>query len=211
MTVNIGNDGDYLYIDEGGVQIAMTDDNNFVVRSIDQLPYCSSNLSSIGKVSGLSSIKTAPKSGWDSEMLAQSGYGYVLRYEYNAEGFMCNSYTRLYVEEYMTNTAGGIIGARVKYQAPFYPENALCFQHTNALLCVSNNYTDTIKIFNYIPFTVDVQRYSGTLTASDLKVEWTNDEIIISISGTDNFSTGEMGVNLTDQTEMVQCIPVWIR
>lgn len=209
VTVNIGNDGGYLYIDEGGVQIAMTDDNNFIVRAINQLPYCSSNLSSIGKVPGLSFVRTAPKSGWDSEMLAQSEYGYVLRTADNSEEFMYNIYTRLYVEEYMTNTAGGIIGARVKYQAPFYPDNTLCFEYRNAYLCESNNYADTLKILHYIPFTVDVQVLSGNLNPSDLKVEWTEEEITFSY--TNYYDIGDMVAIFNDQTNTEQRIPVSIR
>ena len=128
VTANIRNDGNYLYInwdDEEGYRVqtglGINDANNF------EADYNGSDgIVCVGKVSGIGSIKKVPQSGWSKKCAVQPGYGYVLR----AKGYRFNSntesyeysdyrYVRFYVVDYMEGTSGGIIGATIKYQAPW--------------------------------------------------------------------------------------------
>ena len=66
-------------------------------------------------------ITSKPETGWGSLASAEPGNGYVLRFKH-ARSFSADlpvTYVRFYVVEWLTNTSGGIMGARVKYQHPF--------------------------------------------------------------------------------------------
>lgn len=86
----------YIYIDDG---------NNFSGSY--------SYFASIGKVRGLGNVSDIPTSGWASQVAVNPGYGYVA---YNGGD---NQFYRIYVEDYIVSTGGGIIGADIKYQTPF--------------------------------------------------------------------------------------------
>ena len=126
ITANIRNDTHDLSIywkDEEGYSVntglRINDANNFYVTYGD--------IVCVGKVSGIGSIKKVPQSGWSNTCAVQPGYGYVLR----AKGYRWNNnskrdeysddyrYVRFYVVDYMEGTSGGIIGATIKYQAPW--------------------------------------------------------------------------------------------
>lgn len=68
----------------------------------------------IGRTNGLAAIRSVPQAGWAEEVTALPGYGCVA--EYNGV------YCRIYVVDYMLDTAGNRIGVVLKYQAPFTPE-----------------------------------------------------------------------------------------
>ena len=70
------------------------------------------NIVSIGKVSGLASIKNIPETGWSNQTAVIPGYGYVYRWSQSNQKY----YARIYVVDYMTSTTGGIMGATIKYQ-----------------------------------------------------------------------------------------------
>jgi len=75
----------------------------------------------IGKVNGLGKITSIPQSGWAEHVAVMPGYGYVGREDGGV--YVGNyNYVRIYVVDYIL-AAGtdGIIGADVKYQAPFVP------------------------------------------------------------------------------------------
>lgn len=124
---NIRNDDNNLYIkweDEEGYSVntglKINDANNFVAEYGD-----SDGIVCVGKVSGIGSIKKVPQSGWSGKCAVQPGYGYVLRskgYRFNSNTERYDSdyrYVRIYVVDYMEGTSGGIIGATIKYQAPW--------------------------------------------------------------------------------------------
>lgn len=69
----------------------------------------------IGRTNGLAAIRSVPQAGWAEEVTALPGYGCVA--EYNGV------YCRIYVVDYMLDTAGNRIGVVLKYQAPFTPES----------------------------------------------------------------------------------------
>ena len=127
ITANIRNDNDGtdLYIiwdDEEGYRVytglSINDANNFETFG---------EIVCVGKVSGIGSIKKVPQSGWSGTCAVQPGYGYVLRakgyrWNYNSESMEYSDdyrYVRVYVVDYMEGTSGGIIGATIKYQAPW--------------------------------------------------------------------------------------------
>lgn len=70
------------------------------------------HIACIGNVNSLSKIKTIPNSGWTSEVAVHPGQGYVIQ---NKHGDFCR-YARLYVEDWIESTDGGIIGAVIRYQ-----------------------------------------------------------------------------------------------
>lgn len=94
-----------LYIDKG---------NNF--NCTGTMSFCV-----IGEVAGLGNIRSVPEQGWASKVSVLPGYGYVARvYSYSSGDYF---YARLYVIEYIVNTSKEILGARIKYQTPFFPDN----------------------------------------------------------------------------------------
>lgn len=78
-------------------------------------------IADVGKVKGLGAIKNIPASGWTDEVSVIPGHGYVTR---AINGPYKGQYARIYVERYMTTTGDLIIGADVKYQAPWNPSTS---------------------------------------------------------------------------------------
>lgn len=83
---------------------------------------------SIGETSGLGAIRNRPEKGWAFQSAVIPKCGYILRHKSMSDkngkptrdGY---NYCRIYVVDYIKSTDGGIIGATVKYQSPFIPEN----------------------------------------------------------------------------------------
>ncbi len=71
---------------------------------------------SVGKIKGLGNILHIPEKGWSDEIAVVPGCGYIYK-----DGV--GGYCRIYVVDYIKSTGGGIIGATIKYQSPFIPEN----------------------------------------------------------------------------------------
>ena len=106
-----GPGGRPLYISGNDIMIGMTAANNFYSFYYDMQ---GNQIANIGKVNGLGAIKRIPNSGFVSQTSVEPGCGYVIK-GYNG------TYARLYVVDWTTNTSGGIIGAKVKYQYPWNP------------------------------------------------------------------------------------------
>ncbi len=128
VTANIRNDGGSLHMDwedEEGYRVntglSINDANNFVAGYIIYAEDSyNDGIVCVGKVSGIGSIKKVPQSGWSRTCAVQPGYGYVLRsLEKKSGQFGDYRYVRIYVVDYMEGTSGGIIGATIKYQAPW--------------------------------------------------------------------------------------------
>lgn len=103
------------------IPIQIDDINNFTTPN-GWLPGL--EIISVGQVSGLGGIKTIPQSGWSSSVAVVPSCGYVVATPWQEDGSINNDelcYARLYVEDYIVSTSGGIIGAKVKYQSPFIP------------------------------------------------------------------------------------------
>jgi hypothetical protein len=84
------------------------------------------SICNLGAMSGLGNITKIPTSGFTApsslnrSVACEEGHGYVIKIEQEEDGSN-PEYLRLYVVEPIVNTAGGIMGAKVKYQHPFEP------------------------------------------------------------------------------------------
>ena len=93
--------------------------------------YYNASICNVGVVNGLGNIKSVPTSGWSTNNVAcETGHGYVIRIkcyqryksglgneDYDGDVF----YARIYIVEPIITTAGGIAGAKVKYEFPWNP------------------------------------------------------------------------------------------
>lgn len=88
---------------------------NFCIDEADNFSgYGRDRFASIGTVKGLGNVAYIPKSGWANKIAVTPGQG-VVAYDHNSGNFY-----RIYVIGYTVGTNGGIIGADIKYQTPFY-------------------------------------------------------------------------------------------
>ena len=127
VNMNNGSSGNYINIGLGDYygDIHIDAANNFAGYTT----YV--EFASVGEVSGLSKITSIPTSGWATSAAVVPGTGYVARRTIQGQCYVGDSersyrwyysfykYVRLYVVEHTVNTAGGIMGATVKYQSPF--------------------------------------------------------------------------------------------
>ncbi|MBQ8227246.1 MAG: DUF5036 family protein [Bacteroidaceae bacterium] len=74
---------------------------------------------SLGPVNGLGNVAHIPTSGWASSVAVIPGHGYVAYSAGDSYWGTPQRWYRIYVTDYIVSTSGGIIGAKVKYQAPF--------------------------------------------------------------------------------------------
>lgn len=100
----------------------------FEIDDADNIDPLGGDVAAVGKVSGLGNIRNRPEKGWADQSAVIPGYGYIIRYESSkyADGTPTRdgyTYCRIYVVDYIKSTGGGIIGATIKYQSPFIPEN----------------------------------------------------------------------------------------
>lgn len=200
VTVNIGNDGNNIMLTENtGIKIQQ--DNNFIIYNTHRM----ADIVSMGKAYGLLDVDIVPNAGWSKVVAVLPNYGYLIR-EYNYGHF---TYIRLYVEDYIIDTTGGIIGACVKYQYPFYPDNTLCLDTLSDafFLKESNNYTCTIGILHYVPFEVSTNA-SGNVRDTDLEVEYTENEITISLRHWIAETAASWRVTLTDASGIEQSLDI---
>jgi len=141
---------------EGTVVLSMRDYDNGDIR-IDNIYINKESWSgsgchfvSVGEVSGLGNIETIPTTGWAEQVGVYPGYGYVAYNSYK------DTYYRLYVKEYIAGTSGGVIGAEVKYQKPFYGKDETVSLETKNLSFTADGGAETLyfKKTSLIPFTV---------------------------------------------------------
>lgn len=95
----------------GAVALSISSSNNFF---FPEGGYSLADIASVGRVNSLSGITTIPNSGWCDEIAVHPGTGYVVRCRSNdTDSF---HYGRVYVEEWIESTSGGIIGAVLWYE-----------------------------------------------------------------------------------------------
>jgi hypothetical protein len=77
----------------------------------------------VGQVTGLGDVTEKPSSGWSTTVAVEVGHGYVVRFKKSKNYSTANLpyvYARVYVvENLISSTSGGVIGAKIKYQTPF--------------------------------------------------------------------------------------------
>lgn len=109
-----------IHINDGYTHLGITSSNNFKVVGL--YDWAESEIVCVGNVSGLSRINNIPNSGWTQQAAVQPGQGYIIRrkkssdemYEFYYSQFC--TYARVYVEDWIEGTSGGIIGAVIRYQ-----------------------------------------------------------------------------------------------
>lgn len=114
---------------EGTIAISMLNDRSTEIGDVEMneannFKLSSGNIASIGTVKGLGNVDYIPTTGWAREVAVRPGNGYVVAenaYPYDGTNY---TFTRIYVEDWITGITGGIIGADVKYQKPFYGAKA---------------------------------------------------------------------------------------
>lgn len=80
-------------------------------------------VANVGQVTGLGDVTEKPSSGWSNTVAVEVGHGYVVRFKksgYYSTANLPYVYARVYVvENLISSTSGGVIGAKIKYQTPF--------------------------------------------------------------------------------------------
>lgn len=130
---SLGNGGDAVPDPEGTVLVSVRNENNgktvvnlpevgdfYIDKGDNFVPnYSGLEFCSVGAVNGLGNVREAPSGGWAPKVAVQEGTGYFVRYKRDSYYV----YARLYVEKYILSAANTILGAYVKYQSPYEPEN----------------------------------------------------------------------------------------
>lgn len=120
-----GNDRIYLLsvddtINYSGnwVCLGISSSNNFYV--VEEHTYNASysycDIACVGGVSSLGKINNIPNSGWTDEIAVQPGQGYIIRHWDSKKKSRYFKYARVYVEEWIEGTSGGILGAVIRYE-----------------------------------------------------------------------------------------------
>ncbi len=111
----------------GTIQLSMRNSDNGQTE-LDQIYIENENFrghkgthyfTSLGPVNGLGNVAHIPTSGWASSVAVIPGHGYVAYSAGDSYWGTPQRWYRIYVTDYIVSTSGGIIGAKVKYQAPF--------------------------------------------------------------------------------------------
>ena len=106
-------------------------------------------LASVGQVKGLGNVSSIPKAGWATQVAVKPNNGYVA-YDVNS-----NTFYRIFVEDFIEGTSGGVIGAEVKYQKPFKGvDEKISLDETSLAFSAGGGIqTLTFKNSSIIPFT----------------------------------------------------------
>lgn len=101
------------------IDLGINNANNFIIGA--DIDSSIGRIINVGKVKGLAGIKTIPETGWSEELAVIPRNGYILSGE-ASYGDYSKQYARIYVVDYITSTSGGIIGATIKYQPNWNPD-----------------------------------------------------------------------------------------
>lgn len=108
ISMNILNNGETFELGNYGYNIVIDAGNNFKNESSSLVEFVD-----LGKMRGLGNITSIPIDGWSSSVSVKPEHGYVIYFS------SYKVYVRLYVEKYLTDATGNIIGFTVKFQQPF--------------------------------------------------------------------------------------------
>ncbi len=169
VVMNLSNDGsdrirvfNGYYSGNDYVEFGINGSNNFVVRSGSGCQFVC-----VGSVAGLSAIVASDtlSNGYSTTCAAMPGYGYILRSNQlvrSADSTKAFGYVRIYVDSWIKNTAGVIIGATVKYQ-----DNWIILE--NASLTGDSLHGNDSLTVSTIPTTKNVliEQFTGNLAGYD--------------------------------------------
>ena len=121
---------------------------------------------SVGKVKGLGNVTYIPKDGWNSTVAVTTGDGYVARCGTNwGNDVWTYTYARFYVVSEIVGTTGGVIGYKVKCQAPF--EFTPQFKVSSWEFDAADNLSKDIALASPTSFTVKSAPDWCTVTRGD--------------------------------------------
>lgn len=126
---------------KGFVPIHINNAYNFEGRSGSAAHFVS-----LGKMKGLGNVTYVPQEGWNSTVAVTPGEGYVARCCNYYDGGIQYAYARLYVVREIVGTSSGVIGYKVKCQAPF--ELAPKFSTNSIEFDADENLTKNIEFVN---------------------------------------------------------------
>ena len=126
---------------KGFVPIHINNAYNFEGRSGSAAHFVS-----LGKMKGLGNVTYVPQEGWNSTVAVTPGEGYVARCCNYYDGGIQYAYARLYVVSEIVGTSSGVIGYKVKCQAPF--ELAPKFSTNSIEFDADENLTKNIEFVN---------------------------------------------------------------
>lgn len=192
---DIDNPFEILPDPEGTIQLSMRDDDNGKTL-LDNIYISDENFASnyvwpgntvtfvsLGSMNGLANIKQIPTTGWASKVSVVPGNGYIA-YDRSKD-----SYYRLYVTNYIVSTTGGIIGADVKYQVPFYGKDEAILPETESLTFPANGGTQTVVFKNQgiIPFDIETDvSWCSVQKASTNNYSFLTNAIAITVDGSND-------------------------
>lgn len=148
----------------GTITLSMRDQDNGDTRFgindyiyINDENFGGAQFASIGAVNGLGNVSYIPSEGWSNKVAVIPGNGYIA-YIPKSDGYYYHDeqWYRIYVIDYITNTAGGIMGADIKYHTPFKGiDEALSLETTSVTFPQEGgSQAVMLKNSNIIPFTV---------------------------------------------------------
>ena len=192
---DIDNPFEILPDPEGTIQLSMRDDDNGKTL-LDNIYISDENFASnyvwpgntvtfvsLGSMNGLANIKQIPTTGWASKVAVVPGNGYIA-YDRSKD-----SYYRLYVTDYIVSTTGGIIGADVKYQMPFYGKDEAIHPETESLTFPENGGMQTVVFKNQgiIPFDIETDiSWCSVQKASTNNYSFLTNAIAITVDGSND-------------------------
>lgn len=153
---------------------------------------------SLGTVKGLGNVSYIPTSGWASSVAVKNGSGYVAcRRNYYSDNY---DFYRIFVEDELVGTSGGIIGYEVKYQTPFKGKDVELDIQATALSFDENGGTEDIVFGNK-----DIVVFSAKSSADWCTVQKTStydqsflsNGVRITVQPSDETTTTEATVTLT--------------
>ena len=197
---DIDNPFEILPDPEGTIQLSMRDDDNgktlldniyisdenfasYYRYTTPEGPILYVTFVSLGNMSGLANVKQIPTTGWASKVAVVPGNGYI------AYDNLTGSYYRLYVTDYIVSTTGGIIGADVKYQVPFYGKDEAILPETESLTFPANGGTQTVVFKNQgiIPFDIETDvSWCSVQNASTNNYSFLTNAIAITVDGSND-------------------------
>lgn len=145
---------------------------------------------SLGQMRGLGNITSIPKTGWAATVAVVPGNGYV--------AYSMGSFFRIYVEAELVGTTGGVIGYKLKYQAPFAGrDEELKLSQTSVTLDAENAATVNFLNTEIIPYTIETSKpWVRVEKASTGKHSFLSDAVYIRVDESGEKESTEATVTL---------------
>ena len=145
---------------------------------------------SLGQMRGLGNITSIPKTGWAATVAVVPGNGYV--------AYSMGSFFRIYVEAELVGTTGGVIGYKLKYQAPFAGrDEELKLSQTSVTLDAENAATVNFLNTEIIPYTIETSEpWVRVEKASTGKHSFLSDAVYIRVDESGEKESTEATVTL---------------